>query len=258
MTTIEQMSIWLRAGDPPCEGCSGRGRLPGDPDLCSACMGWGRADPDPGALDGMPTGAICSACGMPPDLDDPVLIDPAGLPVHWSHLAAARQRYLSAIAALTAPGPAGAEIGQAPAGGEQRCADYRETPDGAFNHIAGRWQDVLSRLRIKVPRALCGVSLAAGPGEPDLGPDAPACPECRWRCDISLIGRFRNRWRTCGWCGEPAATGGFCRQCRGDAAEAASAVDGLADDALTGADVERILRGDDDRYADYWARWRSS
>jgi hypothetical protein len=88
-----------RAGDDRCAACKGRGTVLGEFDLCAACRGWGAADPDPEDMDDAPSGALCSACGMAPDLDDPLLSDPAGHPIHWSHLAAAHQRYKRALGA---------------------------------------------------------------------------------------------------------------------------------------------------------------
>jgi hypothetical protein len=44
--------------------------------------------------------------------------------------------------------------------------------------IFGQWvlNDVL---RIKVPRALCGVLLVSDPDRPEPGADAPVCPRCQ-------------------------------------------------------------------------------
>lgn len=33
-------------------------------------------------------------------------------------------------------------------------------------------------LRLRIPRSRCGVLMTAGPGIPELGPDAPLCPAC--------------------------------------------------------------------------------
>jgi hypothetical protein len=57
--------------------------------------------------------------------------------------------------------------------------DTTTRPGQEFTHIVGNFQHFLDRARIRIPRALCGASLVAEPGEPDLGPDAPVCPDCR-------------------------------------------------------------------------------
>jgi hypothetical protein len=46
------------------------------------------------------------------------------------------------------------------------------------SHIVGRWQEFLDRLRLKVPRALCGELLVADPDQPGPTPDSPLCPRC--------------------------------------------------------------------------------
>ena len=45
-------------------------------------------------------------------------------------------------------------------------------------HAVGFWQHLMDRLRIKVPRALCGSLLIAEDGIPEPGPGGPRCPEC--------------------------------------------------------------------------------
>lgn len=45
-------------------------------------------------------------------------------------------------------------------------------------HIVGFVRHWLDRLKLKIPRALCGVSLEGDPDKPDPGPDAPLCPDC--------------------------------------------------------------------------------
>lgn len=46
-------------------------------------------------------------------------------------------------------------------------------------HVVGRVQHALHVLRLRTPRALCGASLIAAPGEPELPTDdAPECPAC--------------------------------------------------------------------------------
>jgi hypothetical protein len=122
-----------------------------------------------------------------------------------------------------------------------------QSPDSAFLHVAGFWQGLLDRLRIKVPRALCGASLIAEPGDPDPL-DLLACPKCRWRSDFSVIARIRNRWRYCCWCGEPASAGTLCRQCRAALAAAVAEADSLAElepacDACGGPQAEYDLLG---------------
>lgn len=50
--------------------------------------------------------------------------------------------------------------------------------DDTHVHIVGFVQHWLDRLQLKIPRALCGVSLEGDPGKPGPGPDAPVCPDC--------------------------------------------------------------------------------
>ena len=45
-------------------------------------------------------------------------------------------------------------------------------------HSVSFWQHLLSQLRVKAPRALCGFLLIAEDGTPEPGPDGPRCPEC--------------------------------------------------------------------------------
>jgi len=70
---------------------------------------------------------------------------------------------------------------------EAEAETDQQVPGGAYIHVTGWWQGLLESLRIKVPRALCGESLIAQPGEPELGPDAPVCPACLW---------YREPWYT--------------------------------------------------------------
>jgi hypothetical protein len=64
-------------------------------------------------------------------------------------------------------------------------ADVREadatTAGAGYIHIAGYVQSVWSALLGAAPRARCGASLAADPGDPELGPGAPMCPACASR-----------------------------------------------------------------------------
>lgn len=57
-------------------------------------------------------------------------------------------------------------------------------PDEAVLHIAGWWQHPLDMIGLKVPRALCGISLAGDPGD-GPGPDAPVCPACAARSGMA-------------------------------------------------------------------------
>lgn len=50
--------------------------------------------------------------------------------------------------------------------------------DAHVSHIVGSVQHWLDRLGIKIPRALCGVSLEGDPDRPDPGMDAPTCRRC--------------------------------------------------------------------------------
>jgi hypothetical protein len=50
-------------------------------------------------------------------------------------------------------------------------------------HVVGRWEHLLDRLHVKIPRALCGQSLAADGPEGDAPPGSrtswrTACPAC--------------------------------------------------------------------------------
>jgi hypothetical protein len=67
---------------------------------------------------------------------------------------------------------------------------------GRFRHTVGGLQHWLSRLRIKVPRALCGESLGLPPGTPPLPSGAPDCPKCLDRRLFAPNGRPRRllRW----------------------------------------------------------------
>lgn len=58
-------------------------------------------------------------------------------------------------------------------------------------HIVGNLQHWLSRLGVKVPRALCGISLAVRDGDAAELPtdDAPVCPKCARRAGWPVGGR---------------------------------------------------------------------
>lgn len=45
-------------------------------------------------------------------------------------------------------------------------------------HIVGDLQHWLDRLGLKIPRALCGVSLEGSPDRPDPTSDSPVCRRC--------------------------------------------------------------------------------
>ena len=53
-----------------------------------------------------------------------------------------------------------------------------DTGDGEVAHIVGRWQSILDTLRLKIPRALCGVLLIADPDRPGPNRNSPICPRC--------------------------------------------------------------------------------
>lgn len=62
---------------------------------------------------------------------------------------------------------------------DAEVAEGREsTPATQHVHIAGYFESVWSAVRGRAPRALCGTSLEARPGEAELGADAPTCPDC--------------------------------------------------------------------------------
>lgn len=50
--------------------------------------------------------------------------------------------------------------------------------DDELAHIVSGWQDLLDRLGLKIPRALCGVLLAGDPGRAGPGRGSPVCPRC--------------------------------------------------------------------------------
>ena len=52
------------------------------------------------------------------------------------------------------------------------------TPESEHIHVVGDLQYHLDRLGLKVPRALCGVLLAADADEPDPPADAATCVRC--------------------------------------------------------------------------------
>lgn len=103
--------------------------------------------------------------------------------------------------------PTPADLEEMLAAAEQRIADYWEGVGPDYEaaaeadhaerqareriHVVGRWQHFLSVLRIRVPRALCGASLAAGPDEPGPGPGSPGCPACldRWHSIRKALSR---------------------------------------------------------------------
>jgi hypothetical protein len=64
-------------------------------------------------------------------------------------------------------------------------ADQTHAEDEA--HIVGALQHWLDRLGLKIPRALCGELLVAGPGYVE-NPSAPLCPRC-----AELAGRGGDR-----------------------------------------------------------------
>jgi hypothetical protein len=61
--------------------------------------------------------------------------------------------------------------------------------EGNALHIVGAVQHYLGRFGVKIPRALCGVSLEDTPDRPEASPDAPTCPMCS-QLDGSEGGRF--------------------------------------------------------------------
>lgn len=63
--------------------------------------------------------------------------------------------------------------------------------DDTVIHIVGWWQGTLDALRIKVPRALCGMSMAGDPDAPQLHPGDPVCPDCEARNTQSRDPRTR-------------------------------------------------------------------
>lgn len=68
-------------------------------------------------------------------------------------------------------------MSRSPADPVPACSNHR------YVHIVGYTQWLLDRLRLKIPRALCGASLVGDPAEPDpLAMDAPTCPKCLERC----------------------------------------------------------------------------
>lgn len=60
-----------------------------------------------------------------------------------------------------------------PAGALEQLLDNEDVM-----HIVGDFQHWLDRLGLKIPRALCGVSLEGDPARPDPGIDAPTCLLC--------------------------------------------------------------------------------
>lgn len=76
-------------------------------------------------------------------------------------------------------------IRQGSGAGAEMSSEVEHVGDDVL-HIVGWWQDVMGRvLRLKVPRALCGESLAAGPDRPDLDIEvASTCSRC-----LALNGR---------------------------------------------------------------------
>ena len=62
----------------------------------------------------------------------------------------------------------------------EQTAPQRAPSDSGdeYVHIVGHIQHWLDRLGLKIPRALCGVSLDGDPDRPDPGFNAPACPAC--------------------------------------------------------------------------------
>lgn len=50
--------------------------------------------------------------------------------------------------------------------------------DDQYLRIVGGLQHWLDRLRLKVPRALCGVLLVGDPDKPEPGVNTPTCPKC--------------------------------------------------------------------------------
>lgn len=72
-----------------------------------------------------------------------------------------------------------------------------------YTHIAGNRDYVLDVLRLKIPRALCGVSLAGYPGEAggDLCPQCAALDSGKYPCcDCGGTGVSRLTRGTCGRC----------------------------------------------------------
>lgn len=52
--------------------------------------------------------------------------------------------------------------------------------DDNYVHIVSYTQWLLDRLRLKIPRALCGASLIGDPDKPDpMDLGAPTCPKCK-------------------------------------------------------------------------------
>lgn len=51
--------------------------------------------------------------------------------------------------------------------------------DQNIRHIVGEIQGRLADLRLKTPRALCGLLMREDPDQPNARPDSPLCPECR-------------------------------------------------------------------------------
>ncbi|MFE4460220.1 hypothetical protein ACFROC_22935 [Nocardia tengchongensis] len=60
-------------------------------------------------------------------------------------------------------------------------ADDRN-PDEGYLHTVGWWEHLTAGvLRWRIPRALCGQSLAADPDQPEVTPASPPCPACQAR-----------------------------------------------------------------------------
>lgn len=71
------------------------------------------------------------------------------------------------------------DVRMRPGSGTEMSSEVEHVGDDVL-HIVGWWQDVMGRiLRLKVPRALCGESLAADPDRPDLDIEvASTCSRC--------------------------------------------------------------------------------